>query len=174
MLADRSLFHGVEHRKPVNHTPKDGVLPVEVGRLCVRDKELRAVRVRTAVGVREDAPAVVPQRGGELVLELVPPYAAPALPPPRGVAALHDELGDVPVEHRVVVVPGGAECEEVLACLWDEVAVQLHLDVAEVCLQRDAHFSFFSFFLFYFFNLLTCKKKGKIRKERREKKRKEQ
>lgn len=102
----------------------------------------------------------MPERGGELVLKLTPPDAVPSLSPPRRVTALHYELGDVSVEHRVVVVPCGAEREEILARLWDEVAMQLYFDVTEVCLECDAHRRYYCCCLVRgrenIINLLTC------------------
>lgn len=151
VFANRSPLHSVEDRKAVNHVPEDGVFTVEVWRLCVGDEKLRAVGVGAAVSIREDPAAVVSERRRKLVLKLPAPDAVPAFPPPCRVAALDYELGYVPVEDCVIVVPSGAECKEVFAGLWYKVAVQLHFDVPEACLQRDAHRFLF---LFLFFSTL--------------------
>jgi len=62
-LGHRSIFviHGhtlnsIQCRVcPIYYLAKDGVLPVEMRLLCISNKELRLVRIRTGVGHRYNA-----------------------------------------------------------------------------------------------------------------------
>ena len=107
--------------------------------LGVGDEELRPVRVGPAVGHGDDAPHGVLLVGVDLVVELAPPDALAALARARGVAALQHEALDVAVEERVVVVARRGEREEVEGCARHDVAVDLELERAEVCVQRHRH-----------------------------------
>lgn len=98
---------------------EDGVEAVEVRRLVEQHEELRAVGAGPLVGHGHDAAPAVLERRAHLVGE----GAAPDGPPALGVrgrvrvrrgAGLHHEARDEAVEGRLVVVAGGAECEEVL------------------------------------------------------------
>ena len=74
-----------------------------------------------------------------LVVELAPPDALAALASARGVAALQHESLDVAVEESVVVVARPGEREKVEGCARHNVAVDLDLERAEVCVQRNRH-----------------------------------
>ena len=89
---------GLEQRQeiaPADDPAEDAVQVVEAVDLAEGEEELRAVGVGAAVGHGEDAGAVVPQAGHELVGQQV---AGPALPGAERIAALHDKVGHDAVE----------------------------------------------------------------------------
>src|SRR6476659_1521962 len=73
------LADAAHHIEPFSHFPAHRVPVVAVGRRADRDEELAAVGVGPGIGHRENAGFLVPQRGMELVGELVP-WPADALP----------------------------------------------------------------------------------------------
>ena len=73
---------------------------IETFDLSQGEKELRAVRVRTAVGHGEDAGSVVVQPGGKLIGKGV---TRPALAGALRIAALDHKVGHDPVEGEPVV-----------------------------------------------------------------------
>ena len=89
--VDVHVLEGVEDVHAADDPAEDGVAAVEVRVAAVRDEELTAVRVGPGVGHADDPALVVPQRRPDLVVELAPPDARPALARAQGVARLEDE-----------------------------------------------------------------------------------
>src|ERR671925_1961949 len=73
---------------------------IQVRSRSVRDKELRAVCVRSRVRHGKDALLIVPEAGVKLILEFIPGSARAAS---RGVAALRHEVGNYTVEHHTFI-----------------------------------------------------------------------
>src|SRR6185503_400076 len=101
VLADRGRADLLDHVHALHDGAEDGVAPIEVRRRAERDEELAAVRVRTGIGHRKNAGAVVTQIRMELVRELV---ARPAVALPQRVATLDHEALDHTVKDDAVVV----------------------------------------------------------------------
>ena len=95
------------------------------------DEELAVVAVGPAVGHAHHAQPLVRQRRVELVREGVAPDGAAARARARGVAALHHEVLDQPVEHRAVVLALRAQAQEVLRRARHQVAVHLQVQRAQ-------------------------------------------
>jgi len=107
--------------------------------LLIDDKELAVIGVRPGVSHRKHTALVMLQLVDDLVVEGLAVDALSPLPRPGGVAALDNELFDVPVENRVVIVAFGAEREEVLTSVRGEFAVQLNLQVSQIRVHSQRH-----------------------------------
>ncbi|GIX63720.1 sensor histidine kinase [Babesia caballi] len=126
-----------EHIPPPHEPAEDRVPVVEVVAAVEGDEELRPV-------------GVLPLRVVELVLEVLGHVLTPVLalrprveralapaPRPRRVPALYDEVGHVPVEYRVVVVPVFAVLQKIVAGHGHAVRVEHDVEVAVAGDQLD-------------------------------------
>lgn len=85
-----------------------------------RDEKLTPIRVRARVRHAEHAGGAVRELRHDFVFEARPVNAVPATAGAGRVAGLEHEGLDYPVDRGVVVVGGGGEGGEVVACLFWE------------------------------------------------------
>jgi len=133
LFVDGYRFHFVQCGiLALDHSPKHGVLSIEVRRRLVADEELGAIRSRTFVSHAYNAPPIVPQSWADLVLEILAVDGCAALAFPRRIitAALHHEFCDVAMEGTSVVATAGAESEEVVSRLGHCGAEDFDLQIA--------------------------------------------
>ena len=124
----------VHHVHAVHHAAEGGVLPIQMGRVLVHDKELAAgavhgLRPGHAQHTAGVAQVVLHTVGGELALDAVPRAAHAGS---VGAAALDHKAGDDPVEDQPVVVPGVGQGDEIVHALGRDVGIQLGNDLAAV------------------------------------------
>ena len=124
----------VHHVHAVHHAAEGGVLPIQMGRVLVHDKELAAGAVhglcpghaQHTAGV---AQVVLHTVGGELALDAVPRAAHAGS---VGAAALDHKAGDDAVEDQAVIEPGVCQSDKVVHALGRDVGIQLGNDLAAV------------------------------------------
>src|SRR5690606_36425486 len=112
---------------PADDLAEHGVLVVEPRRLVESDEELRAAGIRTRIGHRQYARAVVSKLRVELVLDLV---AGAARSSTLRAAALNHEAGDHAVKREPVEVSLLDEVDEVLRGHRRTILEQLDAEVA--------------------------------------------
>ena len=123
LAAARQRREGVYGVHTGGHLAKDRV-GVGQAHAPKADEELRAVGVGTGVGHRQRALAVLPAPL-EFVGEAV---AGPAAPRAGGIARLHDESGDDPVNRAVGVVTRPGEEDEVVDGYRGALGLEIQFD----------------------------------------------
>lgn len=106
------------------------MFPIKPRRRRQRNEELTAVGILPAISHTHDPGTGMFQRRVDLVRELVAVYARPPASRARGVACLHHEVRDDPVEDDVVVIAARSEGREVRTCLGRVGRVQFDGDGA--------------------------------------------
>lgn len=117
----------------------DSILSIQMRLLCVRDKELRLVGIRTRICTRDDSTTIESERRSDLIRERLAPDRLSSFAGPCRITGLDHERFDVAMPFDVVVGARGAVTEEVLGCAGGDVAEHFDLQVAEVGVQRDRH-----------------------------------
>ena len=132
----------------LNHLAKDGILPVQMRLLAVRNKELRQAPGVPASGWRSVRPSPSPpcrargtasaapthlERRPDLVVERAPPDRLAALPCPGRIARLHHEASHVAVPQNTIVRARRTVRKKVFSRPRHRLAKHLNL-----CEQRNA------------------------------------
>jgi len=136
--VNRLSFNRFQRRVcAINHSPKDGVLGVEVRLLGIGDEELRFVGVRPRVGHGHHSSSAELECSSNLVRERLVPDRVAALALASWISCLSHEACNVAVEDAAIVIVRGTQGEEVLCCPWCCLAEDLDLELAQRGVERD-------------------------------------
>lgn len=140
LAANWFSLHLVQRVHAVYKPAKDRVDAIQMRLPAIRDEELRTIRVWfPLVRHRQNSPTVVLERRDKFVLEEAAVDAVSPLARTSGIAALDGEAFNISVKASPVVIVRSTESKKILARLGSLLAIQLGLQISQICLDRDRH-----------------------------------
>lgn len=122
-LARLDVAHPLHDIHTVDHVSENSVGAVEMPRRSESNKELRAIGVRTCIRHAQDASGGVRELRDDFIGKSATVDGGASAAGAGGVAGLDHEVADDAVAGNGVVVAGGGEDGEVVACLLEVLDV---------------------------------------------------